>query len=68
MNKEKADDLIEKLISGRIDKAEFEEILSGVEDPGLSIYLENSMKRRFLGSLTAHNKKTKSKAGDEGRK
>ncbi len=67
MNKEKADDLIEKLISGRIGKAEFEQILSGIDDPGHSIYIENSMKRHFLDSLAANYKKSKSKAGDGGK-
>ncbi len=68
MNKEIADELIEKLVSGRIKKADFEVILAAIEDRGQAIYIENSMKRQFLDALTSKIEKINSNAEGEGKR
>jgi hypothetical protein len=47
MKKKKSDILLQKLIENKISRLEFEELLGGLEDTEMAIYLEASMKAYF---------------------
>ncbi|HSI77288.1 MAG TPA: hypothetical protein VK957_15420 [Lunatimonas sp.] len=54
MKKLKADALIQKLVSNKISREEFEEFLGGLEDEQMVIYLETSLKIHFDSIMEEH--------------
>jgi hypothetical protein len=67
MKKKESDELIEKLIAGKISKDGFQRILDSIEDPEEAIFIENSLKRQFIKHLIAGEKEEKpqSKKGEQ---
>ncbi|WP_157971900.1 hypothetical protein [Pleomorphovibrio marinus] len=67
MKKKESEELIDKLIAGKIRKDEFQRILDSIEDPEEAIFIENSLKRRFLAHINTEVKerKPKSKKGEQ---
>ncbi|MEX0882660.1 MAG: hypothetical protein WDZ72_04235 [Cyclobacteriaceae bacterium] len=57
MKKNKSDALIQRLVQNKITKAEWEELLQGLEDEETAIYLEASMKAHFDKIMSQYQEK-----------
>ncbi|MFC4874039.1 hypothetical protein [Negadavirga shengliensis] len=58
MKKKRSDTLLQKLIKNKISRLEFEELLSGLEDTEMAIYLETSMKVYFDKVMKKHRQES----------
>jgi hypothetical protein len=60
MKKLKADVLIQKLVTNKITREEFDEFLGGLEDEQMVIYLEMSLRHHFDSIMKDHESKVES--------
>lgn len=58
MKKLKADALVQKLVTNKISREEFDKFLAGLEDEQMVIYLEMGLKKHFDSIMEVHAAKT----------
>jgi hypothetical protein len=64
MEKQRTDKLIRKLVENRLTRREFEEIISGIEDPDMAKLFESSLKDHFEENLERFHKKMPIQKGE----
>ena len=67
MKKKKSDALVQRLIENQISRLEFEELLKGLEDQEMTIYLEESMRAHFDKIMKEHEDQSAKKETYKGK-
>lgn len=51
MDKQRSDELIQKLVENRLTRSEFDEIISGINDGETVVFLESSLREHYEAIL-----------------